>query len=152
MISRKEQEQAMKKLKHMISELKADTATFNHPLSQQLVHTLSVAVDCLEIALSQPERPTEDSEDCVIAGQCIEHKGELYIRLSDVEKCVDRFKKRERPKGRWGTVWHGEFIATLECSACGRRINVDYPLRERTIKRKYPYCHCGADMRDGEEE
>lgn len=58
----------------------------------------------------------------------------------------------ERPKGRWLPVWHGEFIATLECSACGRRINVDYPLMERTIKRKYPYCHCGADMRDGEEE
>lgn len=56
MISREEQ-QAMKELKHMISELKADTATFNHPLSRQLVHTLSVAVDCLEIALSQPERP-----------------------------------------------------------------------------------------------
>lgn len=57
MISREEQQQAMKKLKHMISELKADTATFNNPLSRQLVHTLSVAVDCLEIALSQPERP-----------------------------------------------------------------------------------------------
>ena len=57
MISREEQQQAMKELKHMISELKADTATFNHPLSRQLVHTLSVAVDCLEIALSQPERP-----------------------------------------------------------------------------------------------
>lgn len=57
MISRQEQQQAMKKLKRMISELKADTATFNHPLSRQLVHTLSVAVDCLETALSQPERP-----------------------------------------------------------------------------------------------
>ena len=57
MISKEEQQQAMKELKHMISELKADTATFNHPLSRQLVHTLSVAVDCLEVALSQPERP-----------------------------------------------------------------------------------------------
>ena len=64
---------------------------------------------------------------------------------------IEALSQPERPKGRWGTVWHGEFIATLECSACGRRINVDYPLRERTIKRKYPYCHCGADMR-GEEE
>lgn len=57
MISREEQQQAMKKLKRMISELKADIATFNHPLSRQLVHTLSVAVDCLEMALSQHERP-----------------------------------------------------------------------------------------------
>lgn len=110
-MTNREQQQAMKELKHMIAELKADTATFNHPLSRQLVHTLSVAVDCLETALSQPERP----------------------------------------KGRWRTVWHGEFIATLECSVCGRRLNVDYPLRERAIKRKYPYCHCGADMQGVEE-
>lgn len=68
-----------------------------------------------------------------------------------MELAIEALSQPERPKGRWGTVWHGEFIATLECSACGRRINVDYPVRERTIKRKYPYCHCGADMRGGEE-
>lgn len=73
---------------------------------------------------------------------------ELFKEAADA---ISALSQPERPRGRWVPVWHGEFIATLECSACGRRINVDYPLREKTIKRKFPYCHCGADMR-GEEE
>ena len=65
-----------------------------------------------------------------------------------LDMAIEALSQPERPKGRWETVWHGEFIATLRCSVCGRRINVDYPLRERTIKSMYPYCHCGAEMRD----
>lgn len=69
-----------------------------------------------------------------------------------VDMAIEALSQPERPKGRWVNVWHGNYIATLECSVCGRRINVDYPIRERTIRRKYPYCHCGAEMVRGEEE
>lgn len=86
MISR---EEAIEYFVYCLTELKMDTKAIRE------AYELAIS------ALSQPERPTEDSKECVIAGQCIEHKGELYIRLSDVEKCVNRFKKPEKPNGQW---------------------------------------------------
>ena len=58
---------------------------------------------------------------------------------------------QKRPKGRWEEVWQGNYIGTIQCSACGRKVNVDTPIDNVKIIRKYPFCHCGADCR-GEEE
>lgn len=46
----------------------------------------------------------------------------------------------ERPQGEWIVVCEENNIKTCKCSECGRIediVDVD----------KYPYCHCGADMR-----
>lgn len=48
--------------------------------------------------------------------------------------------------GRWEQVQRWATKAKYRCSVCGReimsavRVNIE----------KYPYCHCGADMRDGD--
>ena len=54
-------------------------------------------------------------------------------------------KALERPKGKWklsaiseiGKDWY-------KCSVCGREIHTI----EKMLK-EYPFCHCGADMRNG---
>jgi hypothetical protein len=55
--------------------------------------------------------------------------------------------KEERPHGEWelssiqvvGENWY-------KCSICGRKIRTStYHLKE------YPFCHCGADMREAQE-
>lgn len=54
-----------------------------------------------------------------------------------------------REKGKWIEVTDTEFGIGYKCSECGRFI-----LTESVDGRKlkdYPYCHCGADMRGGEE-
>lgn len=39
---------------------------------------------------------------------------------------------------------------TYHCSECGREISSKYHGKISLLK-EYPYCHCGADMREGEE-
>ena len=55
--------------------------------------------------------------------------------------------KEERPQGVWikneGKDIRDNFYT---CSKCGRSINV---ICGETIE-DYPFCHCGADMREGE--
>ena len=46
----------------------------------------------------------------------------------------------ERPKGEWIIIDDCEqFIA--KCSVCGR-------IEDSRMVKDYPFCHCGADMRD----
>jgi hypothetical protein len=56
----------------------------------------------------------------------------------------------ERPKGRWievpDKVWSYEF----KCSCCGQSVYTT--IGERRVAKWYPYCHCGADMREIENE
>ena len=73
-----------------------------------------------------------DTESLVIAGDYIEHNGEKYIKLSDVEKSIDRWERQERPKGRWirKTKHFGD------CSECGENIS-----------KLCNFCpNCGAEM------
>ena len=64
----------------------------------------------------------------------------------------DSAKERlARPKGEW------EFVAVdtvydrfiYKCSECGRVIDVH---SREDLKFSYPFCHCGADMRKGDED
>lgn len=59
----------------------------------------------------------------------------------------------ERPKGKWIEVEVRNVYATLKCSVCGRVIEPFFDFCKYSyedIKRSYPYCHCGAEMK-GEE-
>jgi len=67
------------------------------------------------------------------------------IKVGDLMKC-------ERPKGEWIMQLHtleGEFYT---CSICGRPIRVSSYVEDNETLKDYPFCHCGADMRKGEEE
>ena len=54
----------------------------------------------------------------------------------------------ERMKGKWIRITQGATLEKYMCPFCHRTIET-YGVEE-LLKIRYPYCHCGADMR-GEE-
>ena len=54
---------------------------------------------------------------------------------------IEALSQPEIPKGRWECVKPGWY----ECSCCGRDIQ---SYMGRNTAKYYPYCHCGAEMRD----
>lgn len=65
------------------------------------------------------------------------------------EVAISALSEPPRPKGRWEIYEQlREFKAILKCSVCGRDICVPYPYNKKSIIKGYPYCHCGADMRE----
>ena len=51
----------------------------------------------------------------------------------------------ERKKGRWIVKEKGCKLTSYKCSECGRYITNDTGY---DVKKDYPFCHCGADMRE----
>ena len=112
--------------------------------------------------------PVQPKQDCISREQAIEwvdnlrkmdecfgnHKGDYYP-LSEV---IDRLQNvpsatpQEPRKGHWilndnqGVQAVG--YLTYHCSECGREISSKYHGKISLLK-EYPYCHCGADMREG---
>lgn len=54
-----------------------------------------------------------------------------------------------RPQGEWKYIcsYANTHLLRYECSKCGRTVDV-YKRQELLVK--YPFCHCGADMRKGD--
>ena len=55
----------------------------------------------------------------------------------------------ERKKGRWIVIVKGCKLTSYKCSECGRYIANDTGY---DVKKDYPFCHCGADMREENNE
>lgn len=55
----------------------------------------------------------------------------------------------ERKKGRWIVKEKGCKLTSYKCSKCGRYITDDTGY---DVKKDYPFCHCGADMREDADE
>jgi len=55
----------------------------------------------------------------------------------------------ERKKGRWIVIVKGCKLTSYKCSECGRYIADDTGY---DVKKDYPFCHCGADMREDTDE
>lgn len=51
----------------------------------------------------------------------------------------------ERPQGEWIKEPNGKTTDIYRCSICGRSVL----LCKNADLSKYPFCHCGADMRGG---
>ena len=51
--------------------------------------------------------------------------------------------KEERPQGKWLPMEVSSGRDSWKCSICGRRA--------RGKLHNLPFCHCGADMREGKE-
>lgn len=100
--------------------------------------------------------PTVEPETKVVAN--------VSFNKEQLEELVEKAKANvlaqiERPLGKWKVLMVGRegkkiINITYHCSECGRSIvyipnSVDPD--ETTFLAKYPFCHCGADMR-GEEE
>ena len=55
-----------------------------------------------------------------------------------------------RPKGKWVRITQGAIPEQYICPFCHRTVGT-YDGVEGLLSIRYPYCHCGADMR-GEQE
>lgn len=68
--------------------------------------------------------------------------------LADIEeqyrKGMEKGLEEARPHGKW--IRQSESRTIFFCSNCGREINTT-PF---TRTDNFPFCHCGADMREGE--
>ena len=60
-----------------------------------------------------------------------------------------REEEYERKKGRWIVKEKGCKLTSYKCSECGRYIADDTGY---DVKKDYPFCHCGADMREDTDE
>lgn len=55
----------------------------------------------------------------------------------------------QRIKGHWIEIASSNH--TYKCSVCGRLL-VNITDGKNNVAKNYPYCHCGADMRGGEDD
>lgn len=79
-------------------------------------------------------------------------KGDLPHSAASVEafnKAIAALRS-ERPKGKWERIPDdtNPQRVVYKCSVCGRIIDTYY---REDLAFSYPFCHCGADMRDGEQ-
>ena len=69
-------------------------------------------------------------------------------------KELQEFKSNsaERPTGAWKLTFEDRvhYFCEYECTVCKRTIR-SYEAKSRLLE-EYPYCHCGAKMREGEKE
>ena len=72
-----------------------------------------------------------------------EHDGKRLM-LIDVAPTIEP----QRKKGRWIKKTIKKKIENdYSCSECGRHVSV---MRGYDVRLVYPFCHCGADMTEGE--
>ena len=63
----------------------------------------------------------------------------------DFLELIEKQPTADRPQGEWieiGTISH-----SYKCSVCGRTI-FHTTVGKSHVAKYYPYCHCGADMRE----
>ena len=71
---------------------------------------------------------------------------------SEINRCIEAVNNApaaepEQSQGRWIKEDNGKTTDIYRCSICGRSIL----LCKGADLSKYPFCHCGAAMRGGEE-
>ena len=98
-------------------------------------------------------------EDAISRQEAIDTIRQLYIDLATQKYVIDLLKvlpsvTPHPRKGHWilnddqGVQAVGNL--TYHCSECGREISSKYHGKISLLK-EYPFCHCGADMREVEE-
>lgn len=70
------------------------------------------------------------------------------VQIPVMDGTTERLPSAER-KGKWIRITQGEMPEQYICPFCHRTVET-YGVEE-LLPIRYPYCHCGADMR-GEEE
>ena len=80
--------------------------------------------------------------------------GEAPCRACDVDDLKGEIEdaptiEPQRKKGRWIKKTIKKKIENdYSCSECGRHVSV---MRGYDVRLVYPFCHCGAEMTEGEE-
>ena len=87
---------------------------------------------------------SDDSEEICILRRCIHAVAQLNECYVPKQPTIEP----ERNKGRWIKKTIKKKIENdYSCSECGRHVSV---MRGYDVRLVYPFCHCGADMTEGE--
>ena len=76
--------------------------------------------------------------------------GESWDEIDEAYNMAIKYLK-ERHHGKWILQSHSIDGFFYTCSVCNRMIRVSNNLKDNESLSDYPYCHCGADMRDSAE-
>lgn len=80
-------------------------------------------------------------------GSCSKSDRDIRELLDDLENLPP--SQPQRKKGRWIKKTIKKKIENdYSCSECGRHVSV---MRGYDVRLVYPFCHCGAEMTEGEE-
>lgn len=74
-----------------------------------------------------------------------DYKEALKMLIDKIERAPTI--KPERKKGEWIELTNTNH--TYVCSVCGRML-VNITDGKNMVTKNYPFCHCGADMRKGQ--
>lgn len=94
-------------------------------------------------------------EAAIAAADYTDYRG---LAVEDVKAVTDEVVKElkklpsaetERKRGHWIEITSSNH--TYKCSVCGRLL-VNITDGKNNVAKNYPYCHCGADMKNKENE
>ena len=129
-------------IKYLIKPFATSTRSYNEYLKQREAYDLAV----------KTLKETDNHGNCVLTmfGEC-SYK-ETGCSDCKIKEKIREALKNDRPKGKWIVKgrWHIDpQCIEYTCSICGREI-----MREESLDviERYPFCHCGADMRGEENE
>lgn len=72
-----------------------------------------------------------------------------FVGGKSLDMAIEALKSEPRKHGQWLETEKWAKLTAYECSECGRVVWDDTGY---DVSKDYPYCHCGADMRGGENE
>ena len=123
------------------------------------VQGLETALECIDEQLTaQPERLTDDDFETIRIhlNACKEKlcNQRRWKEAEEYQRIIDRFMAfasvhLERKRGKWIRITQGAMPEQYICPFCHRTIE-NYGVEE-LLSVRYPYCHCGADMRGDDD-
>lgn len=134
--------------------------TVSYDVSEKMIKsaietTVAKWKERLERELSNSEKPNKSEiptgstvDDCISRKSVIAIIQNHWWNCRDIDKLVNELPS-VTPKGHWIKEespygWDGY---SYQCSECGRSIHLDTIMEDLE---DYPYCHCGAYMREVE--
>lgn len=90
----------------------------------------------------------------VLLDPCLIDKDRLWKEITEIfDMAIEALQlpsaQPKQKKGRWIAIVKGCKLTSYKCSECGRYIADDTGY---DVKKDYPFCHCGADMREDADE
>ena len=97
-------------------------------------------------------KTSETCEDCISRQAAIDacirvQEHHAYDEIEEIKALPPA--KPERKTGQWIMKYKGSAVTSYKCSECGRTVKDDTGY---DVSKDYPFCHCGADMRQRGEQ
>lgn len=111
----------------------------------RLIDADALMADC-QLAQKQADRHGREFANAFYSGG-----GSISTEWWCVEDMIENAPtiEPERKRGKWIMKYKGSAVTSYKCSECGRTVKDDTGY---DVSKDYPFCHCGADMREGAEQ